>query len=176
MRVTDPSDDASSGGAEMADEALSPGDEDLPDGDDPEHALPEADLQYPTLAFEDGAVEPDGSFQLSTTTDREEMGAMATDLAGGLSSHDLGVETPDGVTTLGVAPDGVEVSFDPDDDHSGDLEITFRLSAKAMSVDDGSAETVGARGDTGFVPLSMLTDDRERYRCYSWIDDAADPE
>ncbi len=150
-------------------------DESIPDGDDPGHALPEEDLHYPTIAFDDGTVD-DGAFELSTEPDREEMGTIATDLANALSSHDLGIETPDGFTTLGIAPEDVEVSFDPDDDHRGELEFTFRLSAKAMFVADAEAEKVGSRGEQGFVPLAMLTDDRDVYRCYSWVDDPSDPE
>ena len=175
VSVDDPSvDDASDDDASVDDASV--GDESLPEGDDPGHALPEADLHYPTLEFDDGAVEPDGTFELSTETSRDEMGAVATDLAGALSSHDLGVETPDGFTTLGIAPKGVDVSFDPDEDHRGELEVTFRLSAKAMFVADDGAEQVGSRGGQGFVPLKMLTEDRDLYRCYSWVDDPSNPD
>ena len=150
--------------------------DDLPDGEDADHALPEADLQYPTIEFGDGEIEPDGSPDLSRETDREEMGGVARAVADALSSHDLGVRTPDGATTFGVAPGSVELSFDPDDDHRGEVELTFRLPAKAMLLDDGSGEPIGARGGEGFVPLSMLTDDEGTFRCYSWIDDPESPE
>ncbi len=151
-------------------------DDDLSDGDDVDHGLPEADLQYPTIEFEDGKVEPDGSIDLSKETDRAEMSEVARAIADALSSHDLGVKTPEGATTFGVGPGSVDLSFDPDGDHRGEVELTFRLPAKAMFVDDGSGETVGARGGEGFVPLSMLTEDEETFRCYSWIDDPESPE
>jgi hypothetical protein len=143
---------------------------------DTAHVLPDDDLDYPTLAFESGEVEPDGSFDLAQEMDREEMRDWADGLAGALGSHDLGVSTPDGFVTFGVAPEGVETTFEADEDHRGTLEVTFRLSGKAMFVADGSETVVGSRGDTGFVPLSMLSDDRDLYRCYSWIDDPEDPE
>lgn len=150
--------------------------ESLPEGDDPGHALPEEDLHYPTITFDDGTVDEDGAFDLSKETDREEMGTVATDLANALSSHDLGIETADGFTTLGIGPNDVEVSFEPDENHRGELAVTFRLSAKAMFVADDEAEKVGSRGGKGFVPLEMLTDDRDVYRCYSWVDDPSDPD
>lgn len=153
-----------------------PGDDGVPAGDDPGHSLADEELQYPTIAFEDGEIEADGTFDLSTEVDREAMSEVADAIAGALSSHDLGVDAADGTTTLGVGPRAVEASFDPDGSHRGEVAITFRLSAKAMFVDDGSGETVGARGDAGFVPLSTLTDDEGTPRCYSWIDDPESPE
>ncbi|GAB7095093.1 hypothetical protein JCM30237_22460 [Halolamina litorea] len=151
--------------------------DDLPEGDDPGHALPEADLQYPTISFEEGRIDSDGSFDLSMETDREGMQAVAEAVAGALASHDLGVEAAEGFTTFGVGPRAVEISFDPDENHRGELELTLRLSAKEMFVDDGCGEKVGSRGDAGFVPESMLTgDDDGRFRCYSWIDDPGSPE
>lgn len=146
------------------------------DKDSPEHALPPEDLAYPTLHFEDGDIDADGSFALATALDYDDMAAWAEGLAGALTSHDLGVSTPDGLVTFGVAPEGVDAAFTADDDHRGTLKVTFRLSAKTMMVTDDPADAVGARGDMGFVPLSMLTDDREQYRCYNWIDDPTDPE
>lgn len=151
-------------------------DDSIPDGDDPGHALPEEDLHYPTIEFDEGAVDADGAFDLSKETDREAMGAVATALADALTSHDLGIETPNGFTTLGIAPEDVEVSFDPDEEHRGELAFTFRLSAKSMFVADADTEKVGSRGGQGFVPLEMLTGDRDVYRCYSWVDDPSDPE
>lgn len=151
-------------------------DDDVPEGDDADHGLPEDELNYPTLEFEDGHVETDGSFDLSRATDYDEMGEWATALAGALGSHDLGVSTPEGFLTFGVAPQGVDATFEPGENHRGELELTFRLSAKVMFVADDEDEVVGARGDTGFVPLSMLTDDEELFRCYNWIDDPEDPE
>lgn len=153
-----------------------PDDDTLDDaGEDVRAALPEADLQYPTIEFEDGEIDPDGGFDLTKSTDWGEMSDVATDLAGALSSHDLGVETPERFTTLGVAPESVEMSFDPDADQGGELEVTFRLSAKTMVLGGDSKERVGARGGKGFVPLSVLTDDEGR-RCYGWIDDPGDPD
>lgn len=168
--MTDPSDETQESQADPATE------ESLPEGDDPGHALPDEDLHYPTIEFEDGAVDADGAFDLLKGTNRDEMGAVATDLAKALSSHDLGIETPDGFTTLGIAPKDIEVSFEPDDTHRGELKFTFRLSAKAMFVADDEAEKVGSRGRKGFVPLEMLTGDRDIYRCYSWVDDPSDPD
>lgn len=151
--------------------------DDLPEGDDPGHALPDADLQYPTIEFDEGEIDADGSFDLSKGAGREEMSEVAEAIAGALSSHDLGVEAEEGFTTFGVGPQSVEMSFDADEDHRGELEVTLRLSAKAMFVDDGTGEKVGSRGDAGFVPVSMLTDgDDGRFRCYGWIDDPESPD
>ncbi|WP_232700678.1 hypothetical protein [Halobacterium wangiae] len=152
------------------------GDDDIAEGDDPGHALPEADLNYPTLSFDEGAVAEDGSFDLSREVDYDEMIAWAEDLAGALASHDLAVSAPEGYVSFGVGPKEVDVSFDADENHRGELELTFRLSAKAMLVDDEDSELVGSRGDRGFVPLSMLEGDREHYRCYNWIDDPENPD
>lgn len=143
---------------------------------DAEHALDAADLNYPTLSFDAGGIEPDGSFDLSRELDYEEMGDWASGVAGALGSHDLGVTTPDGFLTFGVAPEGVDATFDADENNRGTLELTFRLSAKAMFVADDSETVVGSRGGQGFVPLSMLTDDQALYRCYNWVDDPEDPE
>lgn len=151
-------------------------DENVPNGDDADHELPEDELNYPTLEFEDGNVAADGSFDLSRTTDYDEMGEWATALAGALGSHDLGVSTPEGFVTFGVAPRGVDATFEPGENHRGELELTFRLSAKAMLVADAEDELPGARGDSGFVPLSTLTDEEELLRCYNWIDDPENPE
>ncbi|WP_049981749.1 hypothetical protein [Halolamina rubra] len=148
------------------------GSEESPAGDDPDHGLPAADLQYPTLAFDDGSVDDDGSFDLATEADRESMREAAEGVAGALSSHDLAVEAADGYVAFGVGPKSVAAAFDADE---GELTVTLRLSAKAMAVDDGSGERVGARGDAGFVPESMLTDDGDN-RCYGWIDDPESPE
>lgn len=151
-------------------------DDGIEEGDDPGHALSEDDLDYPTFEFEEGTVGDDGEFDLQQGTTYDEMAEFAEGLAGALSSHDLGVSTPEGFLTLGVGPQAVEASFDPGENHRGELAITFRLSAKAMYVADGDEAVVGARGDTGFVPLSMLTDDRELHRCYNWIEDPEAPE
>lgn len=155
---------------------MSDADEEIPEGDDPGHALSEEDLNYPTFEFEDGSVDADGGFDLDRGTNYDEMAEFAEGLAGALASHDLGVSTPQGFLTLGVGPQAVEASFDPGENHRGELEITFRLSAKAMYVADGDEAVVGSRGEKGFVPLSMLTDDRELYRCYNWIEDPERPE
>lgn len=151
-------------------------DDEIPEGDDPGHALSKEDLNYPTFEFEDGSVGNDGSFDLGRETDYDEMADLAEDLAGALASHDLGVSTADGFLTLGVGPQAVEATFEPGDNNRGELELTFRLSAKAMFVADDDETPVGSRGGKGFVPLSMLTSDRELYRCYNWIDDPEEPE
>lgn len=141
-----------------------------------DHVLPDDELNYPTLRFDSGAIETDASFDLSSQLDREEMADWATSVADALGSHDLGVATEDGLVTFGVAPDGVDATFEADDDHRGTLEVTFRLSGKAMFVAGENDAVVGSRGDTGFVPLAMLSEEEELYRCYSWIDDPEDPE
>lgn len=151
-------------------------DDEIPEGDDPGHALSKEDLDYPTFEFDEGSVEADGSFDLDRETDYDEMAELAESLADALASHDLGVETPEGFLTLGIGPSEVEAAFESGENHRGELEITFRLSAKAMFVADGDETTVGSRGKTGFVPLSMLTSDRELHRCYNWIDDPENPE
>lgn len=155
-----------------------PGLPDLPDDVDAavaadDHALPPEELQYPEFEFDEGAVAPDGTFDLTRDLDREATQALLRDLAGGLASHDVGVAAPNRRVTLGVAPGDVEMSFDPDDDHTGTFEVTLSLRAKAMDVQDGDAETVGARGGQGFVPLAMLTEDGDpsEYRCYNWVED-----
>jgi hypothetical protein len=156
-------------------------DEDVPDvPEDPDaavadddHALPPEDLQYPTLDLDDGGVAADGTASGSAALDREAMADWLEDLAGGLRSHDVAVEAPDRRVTLGVASEGVDVSFDPGENGTGPLEVTFRLRAKAMTVQDADERPVGARGDRGFVPLAMLTGDRDpdAFRCYNWVDD-----
>lgn len=138
-----------------------------------DHALAPEDLQYPTLELESGSVADDGTTEGSADLDREAMAGWLEDLAGGLASHDVALAAPDGRVTLGVAPEGAEVSFDPDEDGVGDLTVTFELRAKAMTVADADDSQVGARGGKGFVPLAMLTGDRDpgEFRCYNWVDD-----
>lgn len=138
-----------------------------------DHALPLDDLQYPEFAVEGGSVDADGGFDLSADLDREAMRAWLTDLADGLTSHDVGVEGEDRRVILGVAPEAGELSFDPGADHTGEFEVTFRLRAKAMTVQDADDPKVGARGGKGFVPLAMLDPERdpEEFRCYNWISD-----
>jgi hypothetical protein len=140
---------------------------------DDDHALPPEDLHYPTLELAEGSVAGDGTAEGTTDLDREAMATWLEDLAGGLVSHDVALAAPDGRVTLGVAPEGADVSFDPDEDGVGDLEVTFRLRAKAMTTADADDPAVGARGGRGFVPLSMLTGDRDpgEFRCYNWVDD-----
>lgn len=153
---------------------------DVPEGpetvDEADHVLPLEELQYPTLVLESGTVRDDGSVDGERELDREAMADWLEDLAGGLASHDVAVEAPDGRVTLGVAPEGADVSFDPDSGSVGDFEVTFRLRARAMVVADPDDPKVGARGGRGFVPLAMLTEDADpgEYRCYNWIDDPTD--
>ena len=154
---------------------MSDGDAEEEQGDD--HALPLEDLQYPEYVFEAGEVGDDGSFDLRADLDRGELREWVEDLAGGLVSHDVAVESPDGYVTLGVAPEGVSMSFDPDESGAGAFEFTVEMRAKAMFVaDDPDGEKVGARGAKGFIPIEALTGDGdERFRCYNWIDDPTDP-
>jgi hypothetical protein len=142
-----------------------------------DHALPLEDLQYPEYVFESGEIAADGSFTLEADLDREELREWVEDLAGGLASHDVAVESPDGYVTLGVAPEGVSMSFDPDESGVGDFEFSVEMRAKAMFVaDDPDGEKVGARGSKGFIPIEALTEgDSEEFRCYNWIDEPTDP-
>ena len=152
------------------------GTEELSIEEEDEHTLPEEDLQYPEFTFEDGDVSDRGQFDLQQSLNREEMIEWLENLAGGLTSHDVAVESPRGHVRFGVGPEDVEMRFDPDDEYRGELEVTFRLNAKAMFVaDDPTKAKVGARGGKGFIPREMLTSDRELFRCYSWIDDPTDP-
>ncbi len=142
--------------------------DDHAEGDD--HALSPEDLQYPEFVFEDGEIAEDGAFDLETDLDREAMADWLSDLAGGMASHDVAVESPDGYVTFGVGASGVEMTFDPEADGVGDLEVTFKLRAKPMFVaDDPDQPKAGARGGTGFIPIEMLTTDRETFRCYNWM-------
>ncbi|WP_115863124.1 hypothetical protein [Halorussus litoreus] len=147
------------------------------DSDDP--AIAPEGLQYPEFVFGEGEIADDGSFELDADLDREELREWVEDLAGGLGSHDVAVESPDGYVTLGVAPEGVRMEFDPDESGVGEFEFTVEMRAKAMFVaSDPDGEKVGARGGTGFVPIEMLTGedgDAEEFRCYNWIDEPTDP-
>lgn len=158
---------------EDADDVVS---DDLEIDEEDDHVLPSEDLQYPEFVFEEGNVGDRGEFDLSRSLSREEMIQWLEDIGGGLTSHDIAVETPDGHVRFGVSPKDVEMRFDPDEDFRGDLEITFRLNAKAMFVaDDPTKQKVGARGGRGFVPIQMLTSDKKIFRCYNWIDDPDNP-
>lgn len=71
--------------------------------------------------------------------------------------------------------DGDATAIEPDENHSGELEVTFQLRAKVMVVNESDDPKVGARGGKGFIPLAMLTDEDDReYRCYNWIEDPTD--
>ena len=140
-----------------------------------DHALPLEDLQYPEFTFDEGSVDSDGGFDLRQELDREEMEEWLSSVAGGLTSHDVGVESPDGRVILGVAPQAASFTFDPGEDYVGDFEVSFELRAKAMVVNESDDPKVGARGGKGFIPLAMLTDDEDKsYRCYNWIADPSD--
>lgn len=139
-------------------------------------ALPTEKLVYPTFEFEEGAIDDNGGFDMTQDVDRDAMISWLRDLADGLESHDVGVEGPDRHVRFGVGSDAVEMAFDPDENHRGELAVTFRLKSRAIFVaDDLEKPDVGARGDVGFIPLSMLTTDREKFRCYNWIEDPTDP-
>ncbi|WP_458207921.1 hypothetical protein [Haladaptatus sp. NG-SE-30] len=138
-----------------------------------ENALPTDDLQYPEFSFEEGTISPIGAFDLERELDREEATKWLRELAGGLTSHDVAVESPDRHVTFGVRPDTVSMAFDPNEDHRGTLEVTFQLDAKIMLEQDADRPKLGARGGRGFIPVEMLTTDRkpEHFRCYNWIED-----
>ena len=140
------------------------------------HVLPSEDLQYPEFVFEEGDVSTRGAFDLEQPLSRDEMIQWLDDIGGGLTSHDIAIESPEGHVRFGVSPKDVAMRFDPDENFRGELEVTFRLNAKVMFVgDDPTKQKVGARGGRGFIPIQMLTSDKEIFRCYSWIDDPADP-
>lgn len=158
---------------ENTDEVMS---EDLDIDEEDDHVLPSEDLQYPEFVFEEGDIGDRGEFDLAQNLTREETIQWLDDIGGGLTSHDIAVESPDGHIRFGVSPKSVEMQFDPDENFRGDLEITFRLNAKAMFVaDDPTKQKVGARGGRGFIPIQMLTSDKDVFRCYNWIDDPTDP-
>ena len=151
----------------------------IPDPDDPpdfesdSHVLSEDDLVYPTFEFEEGAISQDDGFALQRELDREEMGSWLDSLSGALVSHDLAVEGENLRATFGFAPDDVEMSFDPDETHRGKLTVTLSLDAKVMCYERADERPRGNRGNRGFIPLEMLTSDRdpETFRCYNWISD-----
>ncbi|WP_224269291.1 hypothetical protein [Haloprofundus salinisoli] len=145
----------------MADEPIDPSEE----------ALEVEELQYPEFTFDGDGIDADGSFSLSRSLSPEEMRSWLVDLAGGITSHDLGFEADDRRATFGVAPAGVDATFEADDDGRGEIEMTFRFRAATMTVEDADATKVGARGGRGFIPLAMLTDDRDpsEFRCYNWV-------
>lgn len=144
-----------------------------PDFEDDPHVLPPEDLQYPTLSAEDGQVSPADGFDLSEDLDRDGMGDWLDALSDALVSHDIAVEGDDRRATLGIAPDGVDLTFDPDEDQRGQLEVTFTLDAKVMRYEDADERPRGARGNRGFIPIEMLTGDQDAdsFRCYNWVGD-----
>lgn len=148
-----------------------------PDPEETSHVLPDEKLRYPDFSFEDGSMDADGGFDLERSLDREGMREWLEDLSGGLASHDVGVSTSEDVAIFGVGAGDVSVSFEPDEDHRGRLEFTFSIDAKLMTFsDDPDERLAGARGGEGFIPLRMLTSDRDpsTFRCYNWIDDPID--
>lgn len=147
-----------------------------PDPETESHVLPDEKLRYPEFAFEDGEM-VDGRFELERSLDREGMREWLEELSGGLASHDVGVSTADETAIFGVGAGDVSMSFDPDDEHRGTLEVTFSLNAKLMTFsDDPEERRAGARGGEGFIPIEMLTTEKEpqTFRCYNWIRDPID--
>ncbi|MFP9191861.1 hypothetical protein [Natronosalvus vescus] len=148
-----------------------------PDPETASHVLPDEKLVYPDFEFEDGKMADDGGFDLEQSLGREEMQAWLEELSGGLASHDVGVSTPTDAAIFGVGGGDVSMSFEPDENHTGTLEVTFSLKAKLMTYsDDPDERQAGARGGEGFIPLEMLTGEKgpETYRCYNWIRDPVD--
>jgi len=171
------SDSTADASPESVDEST---DETPPAGGTPDDPIPpdpdalDADeLRYPEFEFPDGSVARDGTFDVARDRDHDEMADLLRDLAGAVGTHDLAVEGADRRATLGIGPDAVEMAFDPDDDHAGTFEVTLRFRAKLMDCVGADAPKVGARGGSGFVPVEMLTGDRDpsEFRCYNWIDD-----
>jgi hypothetical protein len=144
-----------------------------PSFDDDPHVLPEDDLAYPTVEFPDGAISQTDGFALQTECDREQLAGVLDSLSGALASHDLAVEADNLRATFGIAPDDVEMQFDPDEDHRGTLTVTLSLDAKVMRYEDADTQSTGNRGGRGFIPLDMLATDSDasEFRCYNWIDD-----
>lgn len=150
-----------------------PDPESPPDFDADPHVLPTEDLVYPTFEFDSGTLSPETGFDLERSLDRDEMGSWLDSLSGALESHDLAVEGENLRATFGVAPDDVQLSFDPDDDHRGSLSVTLTFDAKVMRYEDADERPRGSRGGRGFIPIEMLTGDRDPddFRCYNWVDD-----
>lgn len=148
-----------------------------PSFDDDPHVLPEEDLSYPTLEFPSGDISQTDGFDLQQDCDRDDMEALLDSLAGALVSHDLAVEADDLRATFGIAPDDIEMTFTPDEDHRGTLSVTLSFDAKVMRYEDADDEPIGNRGGRGFIPREMLEDDRDasEFRCYNWIDDPTVP-
>ncbi|MFP8956061.1 hypothetical protein ACLI4Y_04980 [Natrialbaceae archaeon A-CW3] len=148
-----------------------------PDPETSSHVLPDEKLVYPEFEFDDGNMAENGGFDLEQSLGREEMRAWLEELSGGLASHDVGVSTPGDAAIFGVGGGDVSMSFEPDENHTGTLEITFSLKAKLMTFsDDPDERQAGARGGEGFIPLEMLTGEKEpkSFRCYNWIRDPVD--
>lgn len=144
-----------------------------PDPETTPHVLAPSQLQYPTFTFDEGEISPTEGFDLRKELDREELCESLEALAGGIASHDVAVAAPEHRVTFGVGAGAIRMSFDPDDSHRGTIQVTFSLPAKALVYSSVDATEVGARGGKGFIPFSMVTEDRppEEYRCYNWIDD-----
>ncbi|MFP9059517.1 hypothetical protein ACLI4R_03170 [Natrialbaceae archaeon A-chndr2] len=145
-----------------------------PDPETTDHVLSEDELVYPTLTFDGGEIGGEGEFELQQALDRETMRAWLEDCSDALTSHDLGIETPNETAILGLGSGDVSMTFDPDENHVGTLEVTFSMNAKLMTrADDPEVRQAGARGGEGFIPLAMVTENQEpnSFRCYNWIDD-----
>lgn len=173
---TDPeqgNDESEDGNAKLPSGIPDPGSP--PDFDADPHVLPEEDLVYPTFEFPNEELSAETGFDCRKDLDREEMESWLDSLSGGLVSHDIAVEGENLRATFGVAPDDVEMSFEPDEDQRGTLSITLSLDAKVMRYADADERPLGARGGRGFIPIEMLTDDQDpdEYRCYNWITDPA---
>lgn len=143
-----------------------------PDPASDDHILPLEELTYPTLTFETGQVTPE-TIELSGAFDRAGIQSILRDLDDALTSHDLCLAGPDRRAIFGLGPGRVDITFDPDDAHLGELEVTVRLKAKALDYADSDTTEVGKRGGLGFIPRAMLTGeiDPGTARCYNWIDD-----
>lgn len=146
-----------------------------PDPATTDHVLEDEQLCYPDFTFEEGTISPVDGFALDRSLTRSEMCEWLTELAGGLTSHDIGVSTPTSTAIFGVGAQGVSMAFEPDENHRGILEVTFRLPAKVMTLsNDPDVRVAGSRGGVGFIPKTMLTTDQELFRCYNWIEDPID--
>ena len=163
--------DKATAGPEGIDVPVSP-----PDPETDDHVLPLDDLRYPDLTFDDEGLDPRCGFSLFRTLDREGIEEWLDDLSGALRSHDLGITATDGHVVFGIAPEGVELTYEPEDEgeRTGELELSVRMRAKVMVCSDDPEEKTGARTGSGFIPLGMVTDPDSKYRCYNWIDNPFD--
>lgn len=144
-----------------------------PDPESEPHVLPPEALVYPTFSFDSGDATWRTGFDLHRDLDDETLIEWLDSLAGATGSHDLAVEGSETRVTFGIRPNDVRMTYDPETDRQGSLDVTVSLDAYVVRSEDANARPTGARGDRGFIPFAMVTGDRdpEECRCYNWVDD-----